>query len=711
MQSASTSHQNDAHLIEQITFAVDVALPLFGALSLGLLLSTQDFATPALALPVALFGCFFLAKELRLRGKQALAHWLTITVCSVLPVLTVLLFGLERNYIPWFAAIGVLLTTFLVSEGHAAKVAMGLVLLFAGCMFAAGVPFGSAVAAFFSFALLLGSVALLSAFAAVSLRETVQWATETARKSERREAILRATQDDLQKALLEQARLNSALKAATAAAEDANRLKTQFLANMSHELRTPLNAIMNFTRFMSKERYGPLTVRQQELQQRVLANADHLLGLINDVLDLAKIEAGRMDLLLEPTDLLPLLQGVMSTTVGLTRDKPIALISDVPDNLPTLLIDKTRVRQVLLNLLSNAAKFTEQGSITLRVTLAGGVVQLAVQDTGIGIPANQQSLVFEEFRQIEGELSRSYQGTGLGLPISRRLVELHGGRMWLESVPGQGSTFSFTLPLAEQPVEQSAPKLVPALPVGATIVVVDDDAESQRILGEYLQTAGYGVRPVLDSREAAQVVQELQPQLVLLDLLMPHLDGWEVLAQIRDHPQTAHIPVAICSIVEQQRLGLSLGASDYLLKPVQEEGLRTLVRRWVQQSATVLVIDDDAEARQIVRSILEEAGHRVVEAADGASGLQAVSAVQPQLVVLDLMMPGMDGFAVLARLREQPAYAELPVLVLSAKDLSAEERHWLAERAQIHLQKGAPGTIDLHSHIQRIVAQRRIHDD
>ena len=237
------------------------------------------------------------------------------------------------------------------------------------------------------------------------------------------------------------------LEQARATAEEASTFKSNFVANMSHELRTPLNAILNFTRFMGKERYGTLTERQIELQQRIFVNADHLLGLINDILDLSKIESGRMDLLLEMTDLGPLLHGVMATAAGLTKDKGLVLSLDADDDLPHIWIDKTRVRQVLLNLLSNAAKFTELGSITLRATLHQQHIELSVQDTGIGIAPEHQSLVFEEFRQVQNGLTRHYQGTGLGLAISRRLVEMHGGRMWLESATGRGSTFYFTLPL------------------------------------------------------------------------------------------------------------------------------------------------------------------------------------------------------------------------------------------------------------------------
>jgi signal transduction histidine kinase len=264
---------------------------------------------------------------------------------------------------------------------------------------------------------------------------------------------------------------NRELSIAKQAAEEANQFKTQFLANMSHELRTPLNAIINFTEFMGEARYGPLTGRQQELQQRVINNAEHLLGLINDILDLAKIEAGRMDLFCEPVDLTHMLRGVMTTAIGLTKDKGLELELELPSELPPVNVDKTRIRQVLLNLLSNAAKFTEQGGITVRaVPTADGMVQLSVQDSGIGIAKEHQHLVFEEFRQVDGELTRQHQGSGLGMPISKRLVEMHGGQMWLESEVGVGSTFFFTVPtyesVAPAPLNTPAADGAPATPCG-----------------------------------------------------------------------------------------------------------------------------------------------------------------------------------------------------------------------------------------------------
>ncbi len=570
--------------------------------------------------------------------------------------------------------------------------------------------------------LLLGAVALMSylgarsASTALDVARSARAEAEAAAQALSRanaslEATVAARTAALQAANAELQRAKACADTARHAAEEANQFKTQFLANMSHELRTPLNAIINFTDFMGAKRYGTLTERQQELQQRVINNAEHLLGLINDILDLSKIEAGRMDLFREPTDLGQMLRGVMSTTVGLTKDKGLELELELPDAMPEVNVDKQRIRQVLLNLLSNAAKFTEQGRITLRATLADEqMVELAVQDTGIGIAQDRLHLVFEEFRQIDGELTRQHQGTGLGMPISKRLVELHGGRMWLESTPGAGTTFFFTIPVHEAPAPVACVLDAPAADAAApVVVVVDDDLASQQILQLHLGAAGYTVHAVGDSRQALPTIIQLRPQLVILDLLMPYKDGWEVLAELRTNPTTADIPVVLCSIVDEQGMGLALGANDYLVKPVRADRLHATIQRWLQPAASVLVIDDDEESRQILRTLLEEAQYQVREADNGRSGLAAVQSATPDLVLLDLMMPDMDGFQVLAKLRADPRYADLPVIVVTAKELTAHEQVWLRERAQEYVQKGSLAHTPLLTSIRQILAKEPTH--
>jgi signal transduction histidine kinase/CheY-like chemotaxis protein len=507
---------------------------------------------------------------------------------------------------------------------------------------------------------------------------------------------------------------------ARAAAEEANHYKTRFLANMSHELRTPLNAVINFAHFLADTEYGPVTEQQRMFQSRILYNGEHLLGLINDILDLSKIEAGKMELLCETADLRPLLHGVMSTAVGLTRDKGLALDLEVADDLPPVWIDPTRIRQVLLNLVSNAAKFTAQGGITVRVSAeclvlsselaessaatqnsklrTQNFVTISVTDTGIGIPLEEQARVFEEFQQVQDGLSRAYQGTGLGLPISKRLVELHGGRMWLESTPGAGSTFYFTVPAAA-PVLTNEHGAQPQVEIDApSIAVIDDDIDSQQILRTLLEGAGYQVQGFLDSQVALKELRRTRPALIVLDLKMEPLDGWTLLGQLRDEPALASIPVVICSVLDQAsaQVGVLPNVAGYLPKPICQEDVLALVRQFTPPS-TILVVDDDADARQVLKQMMAKLGHTVVEAASGPIALALIPELHPQLVLLDLLMPGMDGFAVLEHMQELPAAANLPVVVVTSKDLDEEERAWLRERTRHCFQKPAPAPAFLNA--------------
>jgi CheY-like chemotaxis protein/nitrogen-specific signal transduction histidine kinase len=490
---------------------------------------------------------------------------------------------------------------------------------------------------------------------------------------------------------------------------------------MSHELRTPLNAVINFAHFLADTEYGSVTEQQRMFQSRILYNGEHLLGLINDILDLSKIEAGKMELICEAVDLRPLLHGVMSTAVGLTRDKGLSLDLEADQELPQVWIDKTRIRQVLLNLLSNAAKFTDHGGITLRVSadrsglssefeaadaetqtsklktmpLSGAkdhiFITIAVSDTGIGISVEEQARVFEEFQQVQDSLSRSYQGTGLGLPISKRLVEMHGGRMWLESTPGVGSTFSFTIPVA-RPAQPSDVVAEAGDEVESPLIaVIDDDVDSQQILRTMLEPAGYHVQSILDSQVALEELRRAPPSLIVLDLKMEPLDGWTLLGQIREDPSLAAIPVVICSVVDpaSEQIGVLNNVAAYVRKPVRQEDVLALLRQFTP-AGTILVVDDDPDARQVLKNMLARLGQTVVEAPNGSMALTLIPEIRPRLVLLDLMMPEMDGFEVLEHLHEMPAAADLPVVVVTSKDLDAEERTWLRERTLHCFQKPVP---------------------
>jgi signal transduction histidine kinase/CheY-like chemotaxis protein len=500
-------------------------------------------------------------------------------------------------------------------------------------------------------------------------------------------------------------RATAEAKDARAVAEQANQLKSEFLANMSHELRTPLNAIINFSRILAAGMRGPVNEDQLDYLTRIRHSGDHLLGLINDVLDLSKIEAGRMELYKEPLAIADLLQSVMSSATGLTKSKPIELIQDIAPDLPVVEADRTRVRQILLNLLSNAAKFTDEGTITLRAARAGGEIVISVADTGIGIAPEFHGTIFEEFRQVDSGSDRRYEGTGLGLAICRRFVALHGGRIWLESAPGQGSTFSFSLPCgapaAPAPVDEQGAVVVQA---GLPILVIDDDPSVIEIVSAYLGHQGYAVHGVGESRRALEQARALRPAAIILDILMPHKDGWEILADLKADPELQDVPVILYTIVENQQLGLALGASAYLTKPIDAEQLCATVARLTAGAASILVIDDDPNAIEVVRASLGVVGgYQISAAAGGQAGLDAIAAAPPDLVVLDLMMPEVDGFSVLDRLARDPRTSAIPVIVLTAKDLTIAERALLAQRVSGLVAKGGASTDALLSKVAALL--------
>ncbi|MFN3929516.1 MAG: ATP-binding protein, partial [Thermoflexus sp.] len=393
-----------------------------------------------------------------------------------------------------------------------------------------------------------------------------------------------------------------------------DRLKTQFIANMSHELRTPLNSIIGFSRVILKGIDGPLTEAQRQDLTAIYNAGQHLLGLINDILDLSKIEAGRMELHFAEVDMREIIRGVMSTAVGLTRDKPIELRQEVPEDLPPVWADAQRARQILLNLVSNAAKFTDQGFIAIRAWADESFVTISVQDTGIGIPKEKQEEIFQEFTQVESGTTRRYGGTGLGLAIARRLVELMGGRIWVESEVGKGSTFFFTLPRAH-------PQLPAEHRSGHPVVLcVDDDPNVIILYRRYLEKHGFQVVGLTDAQDVLEVVRQVRPDVITLDIMMPHKDGWTILQELKSDPETRGIPVIICSIVDERGRGFSLGAAEYLVKPFTEEELLEAIQRVDGRPGPlkVLVIDDSEADRQLIRRVLERlGGYQVLEASGG----------------------------------------------------------------------------------------------
>ncbi len=471
-----------------------------------------------------------------------------------------------------------------------------------------------------------------------------------------------------------------------------DRVKSQFLANMSHELRTPLNSIIGFSRVILKGIDGPINDTQQQDLGAIYNSGQHLLAMINDILDLSKIEAGKMELASEEINLADLVNSVMSTAIGLIKDKPIQLSRALPEDLPLVQADPMRIRQILLNLISNAAKFTNSGSITVEAGVQTGPegkreVILKVIDTGAGIAAEDQGKLFQPFSQVDNSPTRKTGGTGLGLSICRSLIELHDGRIGLlNSVVGKGSTFYFTLPLPETP-EEPLPEIVD----GVTVLAIDDDRQVISLYERYLKPQGYHVIALTTPEQAVERARQLRPFAITLDIMMPNIDGWQVMRALKEDPDTCDIPVIICSILEETEKGFSFGAADYLVKPILQEDLIQALHRLNADGKIndVLVIDDDPEDLRLVQKMIEDTGqYRVTTAQGGARGWEAISNEVPDAIIMDLFMPDVNGFTLLERLRTEPAFRNIPVIVLTGADLSPDQQKQLAEFGQSLLTKG-----------------------
>jgi adenylate cyclase len=485
-------------------------------------------------------------------------------------------------------------------------------------------------------------------------------------------------------------------------AMEASRTKSSFLANMSHELRTPLNAIIGLTELLcdNAPRFG--TEKALEPLRRVLRAGRHLLHLINDILDLSKIEAGKMDLILENVAIGPVVEEVLGTARPLAERNKNTLKLDCPEGIGSVRADSIRLRQILLNLLSNACKFTNGGTVQLHVRTAEEAgqhwVDFAVSDTGIGMTEEQLGRLFQEFTQADASTTRQFGGTGLGLAISRRLCRLMGGDITVTSAPGEGSTFTVRLPREAGPPLPVA-ETSPAASRGyrGTVLVIDDDATARELIATYLVGEGFAIETAASGVDGLKKVRELRPAAVTLDIMMPDVDGWTVLAAVKGDPVLADIPVVIVTIVDEQRRGIALGAAGYLTKPIDRERLIEIVSRFrvIDAPGSVLVVEDDEDQRQLVRAILGARGWTVREAANGRLALDAITAELPDVILLDLMMPEMDGFEVVAALQADAAWRDIPVVVVTALDVTGEARARLNGGVEQILSKhaAAPGEL------------------
>ena len=474
---------------------------------------------------------------------------------------------------------------------------------------------------------------------------------------------------------------------ATEQAKLASRTKSEFLANMSHELRTPMNAIIGFTRLVMRRSKDVLPTKQYENLGKILISADQLLALINDVLDLSKIEAGRIEIHPVNVALDVLVDDCLHTIEPMASNKELRLVKEVETDLPTLFADKVKLEQILTNLLSNAVKFTEEGTITLTARRRDGEVAIAVADTGIGMPEQALELIFEEFRQVDSTAAREYGGTGLGLSISRHLARLMSGDITVESTVGVGSTFTVRLParyagaqpagwaIAAPPYEEQA-----AQPENSKLVLaIDDDPNVIYLLRENLTEAGYHVVAAASGSEGLLKARELRPFAITLDILMPHTDGWQVLHELKTDDATRNIPIIVLSVVDQKELGYRLGAFDYLMKPIDREVLLAALARISPQRGRLLIVDDDPQVVDLMRQFLEDEDYDIEAAMDGQEALEAIARQRPDVIFLDLLMPRLDGFGVIEQLRIDPDHRDIPIIVLTAKTLTEAERTLLQQ--------------------------------
>jgi signal transduction histidine kinase/CheY-like chemotaxis protein len=472
--------------------------------------------------------------------------------------------------------------------------------------------------------------------------------------------------------------------------ELASEHKSAFLASMSHELRTPLNAIIGYSEMLHE-------TAQDEAQEEFLPDlvkirdaGRHLLGLINDILDLSKIEAGKMELYFEEVDLADLAEEVRAIVEPLAAVNENHLEIVCPAALGTLHTDRTKLKQSLLNLLSNASKFTHQGRVALTVRAAAGEISFIVSDTGIGMTEEQQSRLFQAFSQADASTTRRYGGTGLGLAISKHFCEMLGGTIAVESSPGRGSIFTITLPDRGHAVLSPAV----ALPEGAEhaplVMVVDDDPNARDLLAATVRREGYRVVEATDGQSALALAREWRPDMVTLDVLMPRIDGWGVLTALKSDPELAEIPVLIVTVLEDRGIAVSLGAAEFLTKPVDRARLAATIRQHVYGGGVVLVVDDEAESRSLARRHLDKLGWGVAEATDGDGALVWLAQhPRPAMILLDLVMPGMNGFGFLEEIARHAEWRGIPIVILTAMPLGAAERELLAGRAREVIAKGA----------------------
>ena len=512
--------------------------------------------------------------------------------------------------------------------------------------------------------------------------------------------------------------------------EYANQLKGRFIANMSHELRTPLNSILGFSDVLLDKTFGSLTENQERYLRNIHISGKHLLELINNVLDIAKIEAGKFEMVYETCHVEDIISEVINIMKSLAENKFIEIFVSIGEGVSTITADKTKLKQVLYNLLSNAIKFTPEGG-TINVTVDKEIysdngqsvrisgpesMRFSIRDTGIGIVPEDREKIFDEFEQSITSLSNKYGGAGLGLALTKKLVELHGGKITVESELGQGSTFTFLIPsaspVAEVPDTESIEAVdltFPWMKEGAPLIlVVEDDLSTTELLTLHLTQAGYKVCHAFNGEEAIEKANALQPFAITLDILLPKKDGWEVLQQLKSDQRTAEIPVIIHSIVDNKDLAFALGATDYLLKPLEKEALLTKLEEMMVAKGkkvlpiSVLIIESEDEVTNAFKEIFEPQGFLIYTAQNGQRGIELATALRPAVILLDLTLADMIGFDVIKEIKENPSTKDIPIFMLTERDISVENRIALVGKIERIVQKYSFDTKELIGHIKEL---------
>ena len=522
--------------------------------------------------------------------------------------------------------------------------------------------------------------------------------------------ITRQQNEDLDRLAAELARSKKIEEERAREIEAAARLKSEFLANFSHEIRTPLNAITGYCDLLIRDEGTRLTPHGRRDLSVIKANARTLLALINDILDLSKIEAGRAEVVKEVVALPELAEECMASVRELVKGKEVVLTSEI--TVGPVFTDPLKIRQVLLNLLSNAAKFTDAGEIVLTAEAQGSTLVLSIEDTGSGIPDDQLPFIFDKFRQVDGSARRKIGGTGLGLAIVKEVVHLLGGTVNATSTVGRGSKFTVALPGAIDAAGTQRQAVLPGLPVLTgdgpfTVLIIDDDPMVQHLVRGQLETEQFRVVSAADGVEGLTLAREARPSVIILDIHLPRLDGWTVLAELKSDPVLSQIPVIMMSVEEQRARGYSFGACEYLVKPVEPDRLVSVVRRAILPSAgDVLIVDDDDHTREVVSRHLRRAGYSTVEARDGEEALLRARVLTPGLMILDLLMPGVDGFEVLRTIRSEGM--RMPVVVLTGKTLFPEEERTLREGLARIVLKGGTALDNVVREAKQLLVAKRV---